>query len=144
MKKFVILVLVAMVGLSAYAQMDTRDFSASLVTTNVGTQSFTLRGEVEGINVVIPAGKTCTVAIATSQQTLFSKADMTAASDGFFAVRIPTHTTAGVAITAVDNGSNTNSLYGKAAAAGSVTATFTPAAATTGTNTYTATVIYKK
>lgn len=147
MKKILFYGLIAVVALgavSALAEMDNRDFTVSTVTTNVGTKSYTLRGEVEGINVVIPTGKTCTVAIATAQQTIYTGTALTTATDGYFPVRLAIVDSTGTAISEVDAGSNTNSVYAKAAMAGTVTATFTPAAGTTGTNSYTATVIYKK
>ena len=122
--------------------MDIRPFDFNLVTTNAGSKSFVLRGELEGVNVVIPANKTATVSVATAQMTLFSKADITSATDGYFPVRIPLYSTAGAALTEVDAGSNTNSLVGKAAMAGSVTVTVTPKAATTETNDYAIGVIF--
>lgn len=147
MKKMLFLGLIvalALGALPAFGEMDNRDFTVSTVTTNVGTKAYTLRGDVAGINVVIPANKTCTVAIATAEATIFSKADMTSATDGFFPILVPAYSTAAAALTVVDAGSNTNAVYVKAPMAGAVTATFTPKADTTGTNSYTATVIYRK
>jgi hypothetical protein len=144
MKKILCTMLIALVACAAFGQMDNRVYSKSLITTHVGSAAYTLRGALEAVNVVIPAGKTCTVAVASTQGTLFSKSDMTADTDGLFFPRIAVHSTAGVALTEVDTGSNTNSLYDKAVMAGAVTVTFTPKAATTETNTYSAELIYSK
>lgn len=143
MKKMICVLILAVLAVSVFAEMDSRAFSASLVTTNVGTQVFVLRGTVEGVYATIPTGKTGTIALATSEGQFFSKS-MTSATDGLFLPRAALHSTAGVALTEVDNGSNTNALVGSFPLAGPVTATFTPAADTTGTNSYSVTVIYNK
>jgi len=83
------------------------------------------------------------VSIATAEGTLFSKSAVTAATDGWFTPRLATHTSAGVAYTIADT-AGTNAVLEKAAMAGTVTATFTPAANTTETNAYSAKLIYKK
>ena len=56
---------------------------------------------------------------------------------------IPAYGTDGTALTVVDAGSNTNAVYVPAPMAGLVTATFTPAANTTGTNTYSAEILFE-
>jgi hypothetical protein len=142
MKKLFFALLVALVALPALAQMIDRDYDFSLVTTNAGSRAYTIRGELEGVWVEIPTGKTATVAVATAEMTVFSKADITSATDGFFPVRIPLYSTAGVALTEVDAGANTNAIVGKAPLAGAVTVTVTPKAATTGTNAYAVKLIY--
>ena len=132
MKKLFFTLLIGLIAVSAFAAMDSRDFSASTITTNAASSTFVLRGELSGIYATIPTGKTCTVAVATSEGTVFSKS-LTAS--GAFFPRVACHDIAGAV---------TNSIAGFAPLAGPVTATFTPAAATTGTNAYAVKVIYNR
>jgi len=136
MKKLIALLAVALCAGSAFAQMDDATFSLSSITTNSDSASYVLRGEIEAINVIIPAGKTATVAVATSEATVFS-ASLTSSTDGIFYPRAQVTTTDGTA-------SLTNAVLTKFVAAGTVTATVTPGVGATGTNSYTVKVIYKK
>lgn len=150
MKK--LLAILAVTGLSlgsARAEMDDVTFTLSSVTNLTDSATYVVRGYVEAVNVVIPANKTATVSIATaSGVTLFSKA-MTSATDGYFPIRYPVYGSTGSLLTyqatagAAAN-TFTNSVVDRIGIAEAVTATVTPEAATTGTNTYTATLIVKK
>jgi hypothetical protein len=143
MKYLSILLVLAALAVPARAEMDDVTYTLSAITTNQASAAYVVRGQIEAINAVIPANKTATVTIATaSGVTIFSKA-MTSATDGYFPVLVPAYTTAGAAITEVIDGS-TNTVYTKLGVAEKVTATVEPAANTTGTNTYTATIIVKK
>jgi len=142
MKKYFLSIAAGLaVASSAFSQtMDTRVFTLSTIGTNVSSQSFVLRGELEGVYVDVTATKTQTVKVATSYATAL---EQSFTADGVRFPRVQLHNTAGVAQTAVDGGANTNAVLGKLAVAGPVTVTVTPAANTTGTNTTTVTIIYK-
>jgi len=140
MKKLIAFILCAYaVGVAAQT-MDTRVFTFSNIGTNASSQTFVLRGDLEGVYVDVTATKTQTVKVATSYATAL---EQSFTADGARFPRVQLHNSAGVAQTAVDSGSNTNAVLGKFPLAGPVTVTVTPAANTTGTNTTTVTVIYK-
>lgn len=125
----------------AYAAVDNVRASASLVTTAAATNSYVVRGVVEGVNITCPATKTCGVSIVTaSGLTLYSKTGITTASDGYTPIRWPMYSPAGTILS--DSGST--NVYGTVAIAELVTFTITPADNTTGTNTYTADLIIQK
>lgn len=149
MKKFFAIVALALLALPAFAQMDNRDFAVSCVTISTNTTAYTLRGELYGVYVDCPANKTGTVTVTTSQGTVFAKSAMT--TDAMFYPVVPLNiASTGSAATFTTYGetntptSSANAWYGKPALAGTVTAKVEPAAATTGTNTWTITLIYKK
>jgi len=143
MKKLIVAIIAGaacFAGLSQAQVMEGRQFSVTAIGTNVASQTFVLRGELEAVYVDITATKTQTVAIATAQGTAFSRS---ITADGLYFPRAQIHDSAGNAQTVVDGGANTNKVFGKFPFAGPVTLTVTPAADTTGTNTTTVTVIYK-
>ena len=143
MKHLSFILVLAAFAIPAIAETDDVNYTLSAITTNVASSTYVVRGSIEAINAVIPAGKTATVAIATaSGVTLFSKS-MTSSTDGYFPVLVPAYDTTGAAITEIIDGS-TNTVYTKLSVAESVTTTVTPAANTTGTNTYKATIIVNK
>jgi hypothetical protein len=135
-----VLVLIGLSSLSLAQVMDTRTFTITTIGTNVGSQAFVLRGDLEAVYVDVTANKTQTVAVATSYGTALSESFT---ADGLRLPRAQIHNTAGVAQTVVDAGANTNAVFTKFPMAGTVTVTVTPAANTTGTNTTSATIIYK-
>lgn len=146
MKKLILTVLVAVAILSpvfveeASATMDDRDFTVSVIGTATGTVSYVLRGELEGIYIDIAAGSTQTVTLASSEQTLFTKAGV--ASDVWYSLRYPQYGSTGSALEST--GATTNTVYGKAPLAGDITLTVIGAAGTTATNSTTVTAIYLK
>ena len=144
MKKLAIaLALVAAFAVAASAQMDQYVLESSSITTNVGTDSVVLAGEIYSIYLDSPASKTNGVAIKDSLgNTVLSVAALTA--DGLYYPVTPRHSTAGAALTIVDNGSNTNAVYGPIAVVSTLTMTVTPDAGTTGTNTTKAYITFKK
>jgi hypothetical protein len=131
MKKFAILVALVAAIFSAKAEMDSVKFTLSAATTNVASQTYVIRGQIEGIYADVAANKTQTVAVATVEDTVLSKS-LTA--DEMFYPRIVGNN---------DSGASTN-VFASFVSAGDVTVTVTPAANTTGTNTTTVTVIYSK
>jgi hypothetical protein len=143
-KLFISVAVLAALASVAGAAMDSRDYSSTLVTTAASTQSFTLRGTLNCVYVDLPTGKTATVAVATSEGTVFTKADI--AADTAFYPAIPMVKAAdGAAATFVGGTNDTaNAWYAKPALAGLVTVTVTPKAETTGTNTYGVRVIYDR
>jgi hypothetical protein len=129
-------------GASAY---DQAGFQVTTITTNVGVDSRSIKGEIDTIIVAIPTAKTATVSVASAEGiTLFSKADLTSATDGAFPVRYQVYSSAGVAQTAPGAGSTTNALLDRIISVGAVTLTVTPADNTTGTNSYSVFINYKK
>jgi hypothetical protein len=142
MKKLIVpvLFLIAFASLSQAQVMDTRTFTLSHIGTNVASQSFVLRGELESVYVDVTASKTQTVAVASAYGTALSQSFT---ADGVRYPRIQLHNASGVAQTVVDAGTNTNAVLGKFPMAGPITVTVTPAANSTGTNTTAVTLIYK-
>jgi len=113
------IVLLAGVG---FADMDNKDYNIAVIGNTTGSASYVVRGELEGVYVKVPAGTmTGTVTVATSQETLFTRA---ITADGMYRPRVSTHTTAGAAATFVGGTNNVaNPWYSKAAMAGIVTVT---------------------
>jgi len=140
MKKLAIaLALVAAFAVAASAQMDQYVLESTSITTNVGTDSVVLAGEIYSIYLDSPASKTNGVAIKDSLgNTVLSVAALTA--DGLYYPVTPRHSTAGAAL----DGSNTNAVYGPIAVVSTLTMTVTPDAGTTGTNTTKAYITFKK
>lgn len=131
MKKLAIIAAVLFAAVSARAEMDSVKFTLSCATTNVDSETYVIRGQIEGIYVDVTAGKTQTVAVAGTQDSFLS-ASITA--DGmYYPVQVGNN----------DSGATTNTFV-RFPSAGDVTVTVTPAAATTGTNTTEVTVIYSK
>ena len=126
---------------TAVAAVDNVRVSSSLVTTAASTNTYVVRGVVEGVVVQIPATKTGGVSIVTaSGYTLFSKSGLTSATDGLFPIRVPTYSPAASLLVSADS----TNVYGQVAVAEAVTFTVTPADNTTGTNTFTAELIVNK
>ena len=144
MKKLAIaLALFAALAASASAQMDQYVLSSTSITNDVGTDTAVIAGEIYSIYLDSPASKTNGVAIKDSLgNTVLSVAALTA--DGLYYPVTPRHSTAGAALTIVDNGSNTNAVYGPIAVVSTLTMTVTPDAGTTGTNTTKAYITFKK
>jgi hypothetical protein len=138
----------ALIGATcALAQMDNATYTFNdLVADEDDSSAYVLRGEIEAIYIDMPSTKTATVAVATAEDTVFSKV-MTA--DGVFYPRTQSDSSAGAGLTWLTTGDGStnaaaNVIWGKFVAAGAVTVTVTPDAATSGTNDYTVKVIYKK
>lgn len=130
---------------TAQAATDQTTYDFSLVTTNAGSKAYTIYGEIEAVHVTIPTAKTATVSVASAEDTFFSKAGMTSATDGMFYPMAPVQDAGGTNLLSVtDGGTNSVPLRKKFVAAGAVTVTVTPPAALTGTNAYSVKVIYKK
>lgn len=151
MKKIIYIMLaIVAASVSAFAEMDDVTSSGTTVTTAGFTNSYIVRGEVEGVIVEIPTAKTATVSIATaSGVTLYTGTALTSATDGYFPIRFPARDSSGAilsAITAQAAAANaaTNIIYSKIGVAELVTFTVNPAANTTGTNTYSVKLIVKK
>jgi hypothetical protein len=143
--KYIAAIIASFLIVSGAAAYDQAGFSVSTITTNVGTDARSIKGEIDTIIVTIPTAKTATVAVASAEGiTLFSKADLTSATDGAFPVRYQVYSSVGTAQTVVDAGANTNALLDRIISVGAVTVTVTPAANTTGTNTYSVFINYKK
>jgi hypothetical protein len=137
MKKFIcVLGIVAISALPSFAAMDSAVYTMQAIADAVQSKSIVLRGELEAVKVDVIGVTTGTVAIATAEQTLFSKASITA--DATFMPRAVIHTTAGVGAT-----NTTGVIYDKMAMAGAVTVTFTGVSVGT-TNNAVVTLVYKK
>lgn len=136
MKKVLSIALVALCAGFAVAGMDGLPLSVSVIGTATGTASRVIRGELEGIYINVAAGSTQTVTLATSEQTLFTKATITA--DTWYPLRYALYGSTGSALTFVGGTNNTaNAWYGKAPLAGLVTLTVIGECATTNTTTVT-------
>lgn len=134
----------------AFAVVDDVKASASTVTTAGFTNTYMVRGLVEGVIVEIPTAKTATVSIVTaSGVTLYTGTDLTSATDGYVPLRYQAKGSTGAGLTWITAqasiaGAATNVIYEKMGIAEEVTITVNPAANTTGTNTYSAQLIVSK
>lgn len=151
MKKTILIMALAALGLTAFGQMDDKAFPNIAVTNGgVGTASLVLRGLLEAVHIDVTAPATQTVAIATADgRTLFSKADISA--DGVFLPMAAAHTTAGAAATFNTYWStgevftaNAQTVYTKQPMAGLVTVTVTGQDGATTARPVKVTLIYSK
>lgn len=99
--------------------------STGAISTNTATAS--LKGKVEKIRIVCPAGATSSVAIVSSEgDVLFSNATVTA--DTTIYPRVATHSTAGAALTWLTTGDGStnaaaNTIYSPMSICGTLTMT---------------------
>lgn len=149
MKKSLLFVAAMLVGAACFAQqVDRWSQTYSLVTTNSATSSQVLYGEIEAVWVDVAETKTNVILITDSYGTIFSE---TVSSDALKPIRFPVYGATGSALTEsysiwnnITNSVGTNPLYGKRPVAGKVTMRAAGAADTTGTNSVTITVFWKK
>jgi hypothetical protein len=163
MKKVLSHIVLLAMAVPAFALMDSKDFTATVVGTATGTQSIVIRGSLEGVYVTVPTGGTGTVTIATAEQTLFSKS---CTASEFYPILVPAYTSTGSQIgtystvtytnTGVNDSGGTIStnlfigryvapgVYTKPAMAGTVTATFVGANGAGVTNSWKATVFFDR
>lgn len=131
MKRLITLLAIVLLAGVGFADMDNKDFNVVVVGNTTNSASYVIRGELEGVYVNVPAGTmTGTVTVATSHETLFTRA---ITADGMYRPRVSTHTTAGAAATfttysATNTGAGATAAqvqtwYNKAAMAGPVTVT---------------------
>jgi len=150
MKYLSILLVAVAFAIPARAAMDDVTFTVTSITTNPASASYTVRGEVEGVILTMPANKTGTVSIATASGVkLYEVADLTSANNGYIPIRYPAKTSAGATIVDITGqaalaNAATNIVYTKIGIAELVTATVTPKTGTSGTNTYSAKLIINK
>ena len=134
----------AAVSVCALAQMDQTIISSSSITTNVGTGTGIVKGEIFSIRLDGAANKTNAISIATAEgETILAVAALTA--DGTYYPRLGINNAAdGTAITDIQT-TGTNVVYdGRIGVASLLTMTVTPAANTTGTNETKAIITFKK
>jgi hypothetical protein len=146
MKKFAVIIAALLVAGSVYAETRQQTFSATTITTNQGTSAQVVKGVIKNVYFDVPATKTGGVTIVSSDGvTLLSVSGVVA--DTLYPVRVPATTTTGSTISwitaqAAAANAATNIVYEPVAIAGTVTATFIPAADTSGTNTYRALITF--
>ncbi len=120
----------------ALAAMDDVPFDASVKNTAAVTNNVVVRGEVSGVLVTLPTAMTCTVAITSSEGTIFSKTVGGAAGNQYWTLRYPTYGSTGTALGFTDStGTTTNVVYGSLGVASKVTAVITGSTPASGTNT---------
>jgi hypothetical protein len=150
MKYLSILLVFAAFAIPARAAMDDVTYTLSSITTNQSSAAYTVRGEVEGVILTMPANKTGTVTVATASGVkLFEVADLTSANNGYIPLRYPAKTSANATIVNLTGqaalaNSATNIVYTKIGIAELVTTTIAPAANTTGTNTFRVKLVINK
>jgi hypothetical protein len=140
-KVLTVLGVMAVVCLSARADMDSRTLTAQVIGLATNTANIVMRGQLEAIKVDITAGSTSTVTITSGELTLFSKSGIVA--DATFLPRGATHTTAGVAITDGKTNDVPFALYSPMPMAGLVTMRVIGEGALQ-TNTVVSTVVFSK
>jgi len=129
-------VAIALMACIALAGVDNVPFGGSVKNTAAITNSVVVRGELGGVQVTLPTAMTCTVAITSSEGTIFSKTVGGAAGNQYFTLRYPTYGSTGSALTFTDStGSMTNAVYGPLVIASKVTAIITGSTPASGTNT---------
>jgi hypothetical protein len=116
-------------GLSL-AGMDDVQFGGSVKNTSAITNAYVVRGEIGGVLVTLPTAMTCTVAITSSEGTIFSKTVGGAAGSSYYELRYPAYGSTGSALTF-----DTNVVYTALSVASKVTAVTTGVAPASGTNT---------
>jgi hypothetical protein len=123
MKKlaYILLAVAAFGVVSASAEMDNKPFTGTPLGTTAITNSYVLRGTLEGVAIDLTAPATNTVTITDEYgQTLFSKSSI--AADAYYGIVFPQYTYAAAAATFVGGTNDTaNVVYGKTAIAGKVT-----------------------
>jgi len=150
MKKIVCILFAFVLAIPAFAAMDDVTSSGTTITTAGFTNSYMVRGEVEGVIVTIPAAKTATVSIVTaSGVTLYTGTALTSATDGYVPLRYPAQGSTGSTLTWLTSqpaaaNAATNIIYDTIGIAELVTLTVNPAENTTGTNTYSVKLIVNK
>lgn len=134
----IIAALIAVASVPAFAVVDQQAASASLITTNTSATVLPIAGTIKSIYFDIPATKTGALSVVSSDiGTVLSVSGVT--SDTLYLPRAPINTTAGAIAT---NG--TSAIYDAITILGDVTVTFTPAANTTGTNSFSVKINYEK
>lgn len=148
MKYLSIIIASLLAATVASAEVRQQTLSASAITTNTGTSAQVVKGVIKNLYFDVPATKTGGVSIVSSEGfTVLSVSGVTA--DTLYPVRAQATTTAGAGIThitaqAAAANAATNVVYTDLATAGTLTATFTPAADTTGTNTWKVLVTFEE
>lgn len=132
------------IGGVAFAQMDQTILSSSSITTNVGTTTGIVKGEIFSIRMDGATGKTNAIAITTAEgETLLSVSALTA--DATYYPRIGVNKASDGSAISIVTTTGTNTLYsGNIGVASLLTMTVTPAASTTGTNETKAIITFKK
>lgn len=138
MKKLYTLVAATLIAgvISVQAEYGQQATSGSVVTTNAVTAVLPIKGEIANIYFDVAATKTGTLNIVSSEGYMILGVTNVSA-DTMYAVRIPTHTTLGGAITEIGGGATNdtaNVIYSRVVTVGDVTATISPKSDTTGTN----------
>jgi hypothetical protein len=142
MKKFAVFGIVALAGIAAIAEMDSKKFTGTVIGTGTNSSSLVIRGTLEALKVDFATGATGTVKVTSAELTLFEKA--TIGADTTFLPVAATHTTAGAAATFVGGTNNVaNAWYAKQPMAGDVTVRVIGESAGV-TNAYTVTAVFSK
>jgi hypothetical protein len=145
---FIIIPMLALLASAGFAQyVDDLPLSYTLIGTNSGSFSYVMRGEIAAVRVTGTSGGTCDVEVTGGNVgSIFSKAAISV-PDTYFP-KIAAHGITGSAITfttSVTSGAATaNSWYTGIPVGGVVTVRVAGAVATTVTNTYGVTILYKK
>jgi len=146
MKKagLMIVALVLCAGI-ALAGMDAVSFgTGQTVAASTNAVTLVCRGELYGVYIDVGTAttRTQTVTVASSQQTLFTKA---VSADGWYPLMYPQYGSTGSALTFVGGTNNTaNAVRDRAPLAGTITVTVVGGNGANKTNTTEAVVIYKK
>ena len=117
-KHALIICALAFLAIGATAGMDSKPFSITTPAGETNSSTLAVRGELEGIYIDVAASSTQTVTVASDQQTLYTKAAITA--DVWVPLRYVQYDGSGVVLT---SGTTSNSVYGKAPLAGDITVT---------------------
>lgn len=139
MKKIGILcvsLVLAVFASAAFAEPDDVQLGGSVKNRSVMTNAYFVRGDVGGILFTLPTAMTCTVAVTSSEGTIFSGTVSGAAGNQYYTLRYPTYSSAGAALGFTDStGSRTNVVYAPLTIASKVSAVITGVEPISGTNT---------
>jgi hypothetical protein len=128
MKKFGILFMALAVSAGdTLAEPDDVQLGGSVKNTAVITNSYVVRGEVAGILFTLPTAMTCTVAVTSSEGTIYSGTVGGGAGNTHYLLRYPAYSSAGAVL-------STNVVYAPLTIASKVSAVITGVLPASGTN----------
>jgi hypothetical protein len=132
----VALLALALCVFPAAAGVDDVQFGGALTNTMSVTNSYVVRGEVDGVYLNITPALTCTAAVTLvcSEGILYSNMTATSANNGYYGLLFPQFGNTGSALTFVDGTNAAVAFYAKKAVASTVTAKLVSAQAGTNGN----------
>jgi hypothetical protein len=129
---FLVACLIPLVGIMvAFAGVDDVPFDTSVVNKLALTNNVIIRGELSGIRITLPTAMTCSVVVASSEGTIYSKTNFGgAAGTTYVPMVVPQYDSGGTALTNL-----AGVVYQRLTLASKVTSVITGVQPLVGTNT---------